>query len=343
MIDWVSGFLPCTHSPINSGYVMSVSPDGTLDWCTPKRRIIEGSHSQKITVKSSGSDGNGQATELYFSGNPSKFLQGHNIFGSDNLAALMFEAYLNICTLIDLVPTGTDLAKMRAGDWRMTRVDINYSFELPSRSDVFSWLRASEFKSKTRHGRPSSTGGTLYWGKDSQRWSLKAYSKGEEIQKHKLPERLLSTPLSTWADNKLRIELVLRKKELEENNLHRSSVWEVDTPELLFKTYLERLEMTEQIALTDDQLIKLPSRLRSTYILWKEGHDLRPPNMPRNTYYRHRKELLEHGIDINLRQDSIDNTNVVPLVRILEATPAQIPDWAFQNGLIHDSAQRFVA
>ena len=342
MIDWISGFLPCTHIPINSGHVVSVNPDGSIDWATPRRTVVEGSYSQKITVRSGDSDGNGHSTLLYFSGNPSKFLQGHNIFGSDNLRELVSEAYHNICTLLELKPTAGDLRLIRAGQYKITRVDINYSFELPTRADVRSWIRAAELKSKTRHGRPLSKGGTVYWGKHSKRWSLKAYSKGDEIEvpKHRLPDRLIDKPLAGWADNKLRIELTLRSKELDEINLNTASAWDEKLPGKLFNGYVERLDMTEQIALSTEALLQLPSKLRSTYILWKEGHDLRPPNMAKNTYYRHRKELLEHGIDINLRPESIDRTNVVPLIRVLEANQASIPDWAFSMHLIHSSASQ---
>ena len=50
------------------------------------------------------------------------------------------------------------------------------------------------------------------------------------------------------------------------------------------------------------------------------------------TYYRYRKELLEFGIDIANVQD-VDKPldNVVPLVRVLEALPASIPDWAYEK------------
>ena len=97
--------------------------------------------------------------------------------------------------------------------------------------------------------------------------------------------------------------------------------------------------MNEQIALSTDELMNLPQRLRSTYVLWKDGHDLRS-TMAKNTYYRHRKELMAYGINIDLRQDSMDRSNVVPLVRILEAVPAQIPAWAFDLGLVHPSASK---
>lgn len=340
MIDWFSGFLPCTHIPINSGQVLSINPDGSVEWATPRRTIVEGSHSQKITIRSGDSDGNGNATLLFFSGNPSKFLQGHNIFGSDNLVELMHEVYTNICTLLDLVPSDLDWQKIRAGDYRVTRIDINYPYQLPTRADVNAWIRAGELKSRTRHGRPSLKGGTLYWGKNSKRWSIKAYSKGDEIQKHKLPDSLSLTPLEQWADNILRIELTLRSKELDELNLTSAHELTPATIWQLFNRYLGRLDMNEQMTLSTEQLLKLPSRLRSTYVLWQEGHDLRPPNMSRNTYYRHRKELLEHGIDINLRQDKADRTNVVPLIRVLEAAPVPIPSWAFAQGLVHSSASQ---
>jgi len=302
---------------------------------------IEGSFEKNVTVTSHGSDGNGNATHLFFSGNPSKFLQGHNIFGSDDLVALMVDTFDVVCRYLDLSPTLTDITQVRAGDYRLTRLDINYSFELPSRSDVLAWLRAAEYKSKTRHGRPASQGGTLWWGKQSKRWRLTAYCKAEEVQvpKHRLPDSLFDTPLIPWVDNKLRIELRLCKKELDELNLSMAYSWLPHTVMTTYFDYLKRLNMNEQIALSTDELMNLPQRLRSTYVLWKDGHDLRS-TMAKNTYYRHRKELMEYGINIDLRQDSMDRSNVVPLVRILEAVPAQIPAWAFDRGLVHRSAAK---
>lgn len=58
----------------------------------------------------------------------------------------------------------------------------------------------------------------------------------------------------------------------------------------------------------------------------------------KSAYYRHRKELKEFGINIDLRPESINKSNVIPLVRILEAQPAEVPYWAFDQGLVHHSA-----
>ncbi len=86
-------------------------------------------------------------------------------------------------------------------------------------------------------------------------------------------------------------------------------------------------------------MIKMPNKLRSTYTLWSEGHDLRSM-ISKSTYYRHRIDLKEYGINIDLRPESTNKTNVVPLVKILEAVPADIPYWAFEKGLVHHSASR---
>jgi II/X family phage/plasmid replication protein len=98
--------------------------------------------------------------------------------------------------------------------------------------------------------------------------------------------------------------------------------------------------MNEQIALTSQEQMTLPRRLRGTYILWKNGEDLRQ-TMPKQSFYRHRKELKEYGIDITLRCDSINQANVIPLVKILEARPVNVPQWAFDQGLVHASAKAY--
>ncbi|EAR09698.1 phage/plasmid replication protein, II/X family [Reinekea blandensis] len=341
MIDWVTCELPCRHVPLNAGAVMKVAADGCLEWHSPCRVRVEGSHESGVQVRSIGTiDAQGRASTLWFSGNPSKFLQGHNVFGSDDLVALMLDTYLKVLASLDIVPNLDDLKQVKQGAYPLMSVDINQSFDLPSRSDVLAWIRAAEYKSKTRHGRPSMKGGTLYWGKSSQRWALKVYSKGEEIEapKHRLPSAFNNTYLAKWADTKLRLELRIKKKQLRELNIETASQMTLAAVKRIYQTYVEKIEMNEQIALSDEQQMNLPRGLCSTYILWKQGHDLRSI-LPKNTYYRHRRALMEQGIDIAFCQESIEKTNVIPLLKVLEAQPASIPDWAFNQNLVHHSAR----
>jgi len=335
-----SGLLPCLHSPLNTGRIICIDPDGQTEWESPKRLVVLGSHDSNFRISSSGSDGQGRATHLKFTGNPAKFLQGHNVFGSDDLVALMVDVYKAVVQVLKLSPTDFDYKNVLDGNYQLTSFDVNQSYELRSQADVLAWLRAAEYKSKTRHGRPSTKGGTVYWGKHSKRWALKAYSKAEEISAgkgHKLPASLLDTPLAKWAENKLRIELRLHSKELDKLGIKTANQLTPYIVKKLFNEYIKRLQMTEQITLSDEQLHSLPQRLRSTYILWRDGYDLRS-ELPKTTYYRNRKDLLEHNIDIALICENTKKSNVIPLIRVLEAKPASIPDWAFDMSLVHRSA-----
>lgn len=339
MIDWVSAILPLQHEPIDSGCVMKILPSGAVDWQTPCRHSITGSFSSNITVKSNGSNGQGQATHIYFSGNPSKFLQGHNLFGSDHILTLMLDAYHAICNALNVRPTSSDLKAVEEGDYEITRVDINQSFALSCRSDVRSWLRAAEFKSRTRAGRSQLKGSTLYFNKTSSRWSFKFYSKGDEIEarNHQLPDELRETPLTEWADNILRAELTLRKKEMTKINITHARDLTINFCHSLFSEYMGRIQMSEQLSLSHQELSDLPARLKSTYVLWRSGEDPRSL-LTKRTYYRHRKELLSFGIDIAIIKEQADLSNVVPLIRILEAKPVPVPKFAFKLSLVHRSA-----
>lgn len=242
MIDWVTAELPCSHWPLHGGAVCKTDREGEIEWQTTCFLSSVGSHEARIQYKSSGGDGQGRATHLLIHGNPAKFLQGHNVFGSNDLVGLVYDVYFKLCEIEGLSPPPADIEAVRTGDYRLRRIDINHSFELSSRADVLTWLRAAEYSSRTRHGRPASKGGTLYWGKSSKRWALKAYSKGEEVDTkkkgHELPLQLQNTPIREWAQNKLRIELVLRGKQLDELQINRGSAISESTVEALYRHYL---------------------------------------------------------------------------------------------------------
>jgi II/X family phage/plasmid replication protein len=184
------------------------------------------------------------------------------VFGSDDLRSLMSDTFNRIVRVLELSPTKLDVRQVEQGDCELFMVDINYSFLLPCRSDVRAWLRAAEFKSRTRHGRPSSKGGTVYWGQGSQRWSLKAYSKGEELEArgHRLPDALSDTPIPTWADDKLRIELRLKKKELRKRGIMKIRDLPVTAIPELYRDYVTRLDMKEQVCLSTKEAMALPNR-----------------------------------------------------------------------------------
>ena len=93
MIDWFRGEIPFLHAPIPSGRVLSIHQDGSIDWEAAKSIQCQGSFESSIRIKSSGGDGQGNATTLLVDGNLCKFLQGHNIFGSLDLNMLVYRTF----------------------------------------------------------------------------------------------------------------------------------------------------------------------------------------------------------------------------------------------------------
>ncbi|MBA5685394.1 hypothetical protein H3N34_19730, partial [Photobacterium damselae subsp. damselae] len=341
MIDWLTVKIPFySETPLNGGNVISTTPDGEVEYMVDKHLKIQGSYDSRVLLRTE--RGNFPPTEqfqnvwvLSVSGNPVKWFQGHNIFGTSDLPNLVYEMYLALCSkLLCEQPAWLDSA-VKSGFYTISRVDINGMYELDSRSDVLSWLRCLEQTGRTRHGTAVSKGTTVYLGKNSERWSIKAYSKGQELESHKLPIELESTSLPNFANNKLRLELTLRSKELTKLGLNVGSEWFNIDIWSLYKNYMGRIEMTNQ-NVRDDLVFNLKRHVRSTYLLWKAGEDLRTL-LPKNTFYRHRRELLSHGVDISVPVPKDDNlSNVVPLRRILSLRPAGVPDWAYGTPLMFE-------
>lgn len=334
MIDWVTAVISCNHDPskLISGMVMSFDSLGNQEWVVNKNLSVEGSHSSKIQIKTH------TDTQIWVSGNPAKFLQGHNIFGTDDLTYLMgrfFDALLKHEEL-GLHPTDVQYEDIQTGRYTLKRVDLNQSWHLKNREEVLAWIRSAGSCARLKHrGAGQYAGDTLYFGKNSRRWSVKCYSKGNEIsaKKHELPKELQIPELIEWAEKALRLEVVLRSMQLKDMLLHIGSHWCADTAKMLLcSLVLDNLEITDNMALPDDLLTSLPTRLKGIYALWLNGEDLRQ-SLPKNTFYRYRRQFLAYNIDISVINDKQRN-NIIPLVRYLEAQPADIPQWAYEKGLV---------
>lgn len=340
MIDWLSvKFLFWSDEVLNGGNVISTTPDGEIEYTVDKHLKVDGSHDSRIMIRSEPFKqdylpGMENVRLLSVSGNPVKWFQGHNVFGTCDLNNLVVELFDSLSKKFDKPQPDFIRGAMLAGHYTISRVDINGMFELGSRLDVISWLSALECTARTRHGTAVSKGNTVYFGKNSERWTLKFYAKGQEIEQHKLPGPLQLTSLPDFANNKLRAELTLRTKELVKLGLNVGSAWfNIDEWEL-YKEYMGRVEMSNQKPI-DDILSKLPRYLVSSYALWKEGYCLKT-TIPKNTFYRHRRGLLEFGIDISIPNTQEDKSNVVPLNRVIEMRPCGIPDWAFGTDLLFE-------
>jgi II/X family phage/plasmid replication protein len=101
---------------------------------------------------------------------------------------------------------------------------------------------------------------------------------------------------------------------------------------VLLSEYLQGLQLPDNMPLSDEVLNTLPLRLKGVYAMWAAGHDLRA-QMSSSAFYRWRRQMLAYGVDLLIVQNP-ENSNVVPMVRLLEARPAEIPQWAYDRGLV---------
>lgn len=346
MIDWLTFVAPLQHvagehGPFYAGEVMATKPDPTspdgfsLDWSIWKRKSFEGSHSSAIQIQST-FDEKGRPA-IWVSGNPAKWFQGHNIFGTEDMSGLVLEMLHRICASVGLVPSESDLALWNAGQVKLTRVDVTHSFDLGTLPRVRNALRSLDSTANLKHrGRGHFKGDSLTFGKGSRRWSLTFYAKGAEIEVkgHEMHLALQATQLPALAQGLLRAEVRMLSLQLVAEQLEYVHAWGDNTGTELHSRLLAGLQIAEASMLDAEVLDGLSGRQLLAYQAWKDGHDLRA-TLSRPTFYRYRAELLRHGIDIAVKQERTgpDMSNVVQLRTVLHAYPVGVPAWAIGTPL----------
>jgi II/X family phage/plasmid replication protein len=184
------------------------------------------------------------------------------------------------------------------------------------------------------------------FGKGSRRWSLTLYAKGAEIEvaKHKLPDDLAATSLPSVAQGLLRAEVRLLSLQLSDEHLEYVAYWRDNSASELHLRMMQGIQVAEATMIDAHALDGLSGRMQLAYNSWREGHDLRAI-LPRNTFYRYRRELLALGVDIAVKQERTgpDLCNVVPLRTVLHAYPVGVPDWAVGTPLYFEPRAKIAA
>jgi II/X family phage/plasmid replication protein len=338
-IDWVSATLPLTcDRPINGGFVVCLDADDRQEWTSTRRISVEGSYSTTMQVR-------GGFGQLEISGNPAKFLQGHNAFGPGSLLPLVARAMEVIAGQLGIEPSDADRADWRGGAYTLSRVDVARMLDLGTPERVRKALDVLHEVAKTKY-QPASRvkSGTVYIGQKSRRVSMKFYDKlGEMGAKggHGLCAKLAPEwhqPLLDHASGKLRAELTMRSNELRDRGLHRASRWSASVASGLLDERMSALELNDTITLADDFVAELPGRLVSVYEAWRAGRDLRAL-YSKNTFYKYKRELGAYGIDISRVQPRlVVRENQYPLgvsLRELLSGPGiDVPKWARGTDLL---------
>lgn len=316
---------------IDDGCTIRRAQDGSVRQVTAHRLGIVGSFEASLQLRSV------SLTELEVQGNPAKFLQGHNLYGPSDLLQLLWDA-LSValpaspasCTLADV---GVHSPAFLEGV--VTRVDLTHMFTLASEADVTAWLRTAELTAHIgRRGKGVMEGNTLVMGhaggKSFTRWQIVLYGKGSEVRRRPLPAPMREhTGVMEWVARNLRVEVRFGRLELEKLGFRKLSMWSAqgaDGCDEMWRSKVEQLEFNLQDREFDCET--LPRQLRTTYVAWTTGADLRNL-LSKTTFYRNRSQLLKlAGVDISVPPPIQPTAEIIPLRRFIEVKPCGRPDWA---------------
>lgn len=345
MIDNARAIIPY-HSAreVPARPLKAYDEDGVLEWETGRPVRISGRFgATTMSVRARPPDA------LMIAGNPSKFLQGHNLFGSDDLVPLMAAAIDAIVRECGLTPTAADRRAYAEGDYRLTRLDIARSYDLGTPALVRQFLALGGRVARGRHQAVSAfASSSIYLGKNSKRSTLLLYDKGDELRKNPPPKAMpapWAEQLLAFAPGKLRAEVSLKATELADRGLNRAARW---TPELAGRALddsLARLELHDTLRLPDEAVDGLSPRLLGAYEMWRAGRDLRAIHT-RSAFSRLRTALKRHGIDIAAAPPSAGITPVEfdrPLRDFITGPGVPPPDWAVGTPLLALSGSASVA
>lgn len=327
MIDWLTIYIPY-HGP-NLGEQEVLHDTRTGEMRLGRFRAVHARASNSATMMVQV-----VANEMLLSGNPVKFLSGQNVFGTSDiwkLSKCIYECMIKFLELPDCVVAQNAL---RHGNVKITRVDCTYHYHVGTDEDVNTWLRAMSECTNVRYrgrGHFDPLMASLIYGlrikegqkpKGSAYSSFKFYNKHFELKKNppNVPEDILDRCFN-YSYGMVRGEALFRAKELKKTGHDLLKNWDRFTCYSLHKRWVDRMDITGNVELLTNVEDELPRSLRSTYRLWRNGEDLLEL-MHRATFYRHRKALLEYGIDISAsRVRNDDDVRVFPVVEVLQARP----------------------
>lgn len=326
MIDWATILFPDLYIDLEVGSVCRFRPDGEIEQITELGfdiRWNEGSYSENTRIRNS-------SRGLVIDGNPSKWLQGHNLFGRDSWDVVA--RWVN-----DIAKRLNNISIIRSfelGQYSVRRIDITYNFSVP---DVDTYLLAIKQFAHGRYGIPTANKGTtVYFNQNSKRSSVKFYNKAKEINIHPFnPSRIdhdQESILRNYAYDLLRCEVVLRGKYLDET-YGKEINWENFDFYAAWKSRIDNITFPTSVELRHDDMNDLNGRQKLIYSAWRNGENIKGL-YSKAQFYRYRDFFLGFGIDIATPAPAAAQCKIIPLFRPVEAIAKPIPEEAYKLRLV---------
>ena len=297
MIDWLTCKVRVASLP-PFGRRLETDEEGCILVERDLPALLESHDTRVFVVPVPVADGYG----LLISGNPTKYFQGHNVWGLDSWVVVT-DFLSSVCE------------RLGVGRWHivgMSRLDITHSYVLPTELDVQAALQALSNTTAERWGRPVVKAGTVYYG-HPKRARLVVYSKAPEFRRHNRASAFSAVELPPI----LRLELRLGRNWFDENRWY-----DLASDEFRLSRWREMVDRIRISELESLDISAMPRRCQKVYGLWVAGVDL-AQIYSRSSLYRYAAELREFGIDI---WAPYEPSKVVHLRRVLRSRPLTSAD-----------------
>lgn len=327
MIDWLTLHLDTkflddsTRAQLEaiSDKIMRITPQGDITWCTSTFHSLR-SDTAGLSYSYTGS-------RLTIAGSPASIMSQNNVFGSDDIN-YCFRVMVNF-----FVANAKVLIPFNPIFYTCTRVDITYNLYLGTQENVTIAIDTLKNVS-TRGDNVERKHSTIYWNKSSKLRSGKAYNK------YLHAKRMSKTCVHHYSDEQMQLVKSLLRFELKlgrEWFQRLDKNWYEITPEDLkaqhdnfFENIIGTVEVTNMAELIDSLIKVSPTEGRAraafkTYQLIQSiGYKSTIESMPRSTWYKHKKLLLEAGLCLA----DLQTGQIVPFRRteVIEMKP--VHSWA---------------
>lgn len=323
--DWFSGFINYDMPDLHDGRIIRLDRSGVVEYELANPLSVTGSYDDKIIVKSCVVPARRESSlvqidstyRVYISGNPTKFLQGHNVYGHfdmigvirDFIKAVLLKLEIDIFTINRILNDSI----------RVTRLDITQNYLMQSASDVTNWLRFSS-QYMTGKNQKVDNDKTLYVGKTSRRVTIKVYNKAAEMLKHKGTFNLSEESfinLHTLASYLIRFEVTLRGMKLEDLRMNELKKIENAMLKREYSRAIEKMNLPENLQLIKNDINELSPKYVGIYHQWLAGLDLKSI-MSKTNYYRYRKFFLDRfNLDLSMPPRDVTYSTIIPLWRVI--------------------------
>ncbi|HEY8036163.1 MAG TPA: phage/plasmid replication protein, II/X family [Methylobacter sp.] len=341
MIDYIDAVIPMKNNGlIRKGYKTITKEDGSSSESNYPLHI-SGRNGSSIKIQSVDNE------RVRIIGNLTMFLQGQNVYGTDNLLGLCYIAFADIAEKLEIKPTKRNHRQWRSGEFEVNTIDVTHNFVLPSQSTVCEWMKQAALslgsgKQTVEIYRASNSSHieTIYVGKTSRFISVKFYNKYRQMIQGAKKQRKIKAGGSVMQDlvdsskGLLRCEIRFHKGYLKKSSITTAKCL---TPMILQEHYegkLKRIHLGTSKILPVQDLDGLSNLHKLAYGLWIKGGDLKR-EIPPSSFDRICKKLLSLGV--NIRQPFVERVQGKSLRYYLRwCNIAKIPDFLVNTSWYFD-------